>query len=218
MEGQQQAWDAGPVRIFTSEQARQRERTARHIASGENRERMERRQAAKLGLSLERYRELKALRSIFVALRRASRRSPLITKECEECGGLFTQTRPTQKLCGEQCRAKRQSRRTSKTIMRRYHSDPEFAAKVQARASARRAERLGLGSREITISYLLERDGWKCGICHRKIRSFKQASLDHIIPISLGGRHELTNVQAAHRKCNYSKGNRGGGDQYRLFG
>ncbi len=32
-------------------------------------------------------------------------------------------------------------------------------------------------------------------------------TVDHIVPVSLGGTHELGNLRPAHRKCNSSRGN-----------
>lgn len=43
-------------------------------------------------------------------------------------------------------------------------------------------------------------------------------SIDHIVPLSQGGTHELANVQLAHYRCNLSKNNRGSGEQLLLIG
>jgi 5-methylcytosine-specific restriction endonuclease McrA len=43
-------------------------------------------------------------------------------------------------------------------------------------------------------------------------------SLDHIEPLSLGGKHVPENVQITHLACNMAKGNRGGGEQLLLIG
>jgi hypothetical protein len=62
-----------------------------------------------------------------------------------------------------------------------------------------------------------------CGICGKKVNKkhkhpHKQAAtLDHIIPLSKGGKHEKKNVQLAHYSCNSRKNNRVGIDQLRLF-
>lgn len=70
---------------------------------------------------------------------------------------------------------------------------------------------------------IYERDKWSCGICHRKVnRNLKHPnpmspSLDHIIPIALGGLHERKNVQIAHLSCNRSA-KIGGIKQLRMFG
>lgn len=68
------------------------------------------------------------------------------------------------------------------------------------------------------------RDGWRCQLCRKPVN--REASvperdaptLDHIIPLSLGGTHEPSNVQLAHFSCNSKKGNRLGGDQLLLVG
>lgn len=67
------------------------------------------------------------------------------------------------------------------------------------------------------------RDGWRCQICHRKVSrtakvpSPRAATLDHIIPLALGGTHEPVNCQTACYRCNCIKGHRGVGDQLRLI-
>ena len=101
--------------------------------------------------------------------------------------------------------------------MRRYYRDAEFRDSVLDLSHGRRADKLGLRSRKVALSYLADRDNWTCGICHRRVRP-GQESIDHIVPLSKGGSHELSNVQLAHRRCNYQKGNRGHGDQLLLVG
>lgn len=55
---------------------------------------------------------------------------------------------------------------------------------------------------------IFERDGWMCGICGKPINgtlkqpSRQRVSLDHIVPVSKGGSHTRSNVQAAHLSCN----------------
>lgn len=58
---------------------------------------------------------------------------------------------------------------------------------------------------------VMERDQWLCQLCghpiDRKAR-WPQAlfgSVDHILPLSRGGRHKWENVQATHLYCNVSK-------------
>ncbi len=61
---------------------------------------------------------------------------------------------------------------------------------------------------------IFERDGWVCQLCSKpldpaiKFPSNDSPSVDHIIPIALGGTHTLANVQAACMGCNRSKGGR----------
>jgi hypothetical protein len=80
-----------------------------------------------------------------------------------------------------------------------------------------------LGGRGIKGTDVADRDGWRCGICGKTIgRNLvwpdpRSLSIDHIVPLSRGGEHEMSNVQASHLRCNVSK-KAGGTDQLRLIG
>lgn len=60
---------------------------------------------------------------------------------------------------------------------------------------------------------IYERDRWTCQLCDQKVlRVFAWTSdsptLDHIVPRSLGGGHEETNLRTACWRCNTSRGAR----------
>lgn len=58
---------------------------------------------------------------------------------------------------------------------------------------------------------IFERDKWICGICGlpidrtKKHPDPKSVSIDHRIPLCLGGEHSEANVQASHLRCNARK-------------
>ena len=122
---------------------------------------------------------------------------------CPECGRDFQPAIATQKFCATPC-AKRNRRRRRK----------------QAGRASVRSDRV----EQIDRVKVGDRDGWKCGICAKRVdRTLKyphpkSQSLDHIIPLSLGGTHEMPNVQIAHLDCNVNKGNRPANEQLRLVG
>lgn len=69
-------------------------------------------------------------------------------------------------------------------------------------------------SRERRLA-LYERDGWVCALCSEPVdrdadakRSDWAPSLDHILPRSLGGGDEDSNLRCAHRGCNARRGAR----------
>lgn len=72
-------------------------------------------------------------------------------------------------------------------------------------SASRRAREKGL-----YVEHVSKRELWKadrnCGICGEEIKSFKQATLDHIIPLAQGGIHAYVNVQLSHEECNVLKG------------
>ena len=63
----------------------------------------------------------------------------------------------------------------------------------------------------VTIGDIIARDGAKCHICGIETDASVRAlepTIDHVIPIALGGAHVLANVKLAHRVCNSLKGDR----------
>lgn len=57
-----------------------------------------------------------------------------------------------------------------------------------------------------TKKFLLRKSNL-CAICEKEILTMKEASIDHIIPLSKGGVHGPNNMQLAHVECNLKKGN-----------
>jgi 5-methylcytosine-specific restriction endonuclease McrA len=59
-----------------------------------------------------------------------------------------------------------------------------------------------------------DRDKWHCGLCGQPIPRVaifphpEAPSIDHVVPLALGGLHEMANVQAAHFRCNSAIGYR----------
>lgn len=74
----------------------------------------------------------------------------------------------------------------------------------------RRARLAGVESEPFGLEDVIARDGWRCGICGGKVdpkaKGARGKSLDHIVPVSLGGPHTLANAQLAHMNCNSQKG------------
>lgn len=46
-----------------------------------------------------------------------------------------------------------------------------------------------------------------CAICGNPILMMKDATIDHVVPLSKGGIHRMDNMQLAHEQCNWNKGN-----------
>jgi 5-methylcytosine-specific restriction endonuclease McrA len=126
--------------------------------------------------------------------KRAAERSRIATTlrnkniECCMCGVLFS-ARHRRKYCGQVCVNRANSR-------------------------GRRAKLRGVPTDLYTRIEVFRRSDGICGLCENPIsleRSHPDPlsfSVDHIVPLALGGTDLLVNVQAAHLRCNLSKGAR----------
>lgn len=54
--------------------------------------------------------------------------------------------------------------------------------------------------------HLKQHSRWICGLCGLKIKK-NDLTVDHIVPLSRGGSHDLENLRLVHAKCNVIKGN-----------
>jgi 5-methylcytosine-specific restriction endonuclease McrA len=93
---------------------------------------------------------------------------------------------------------------TREAQRRHRQAHPERHA---AHEQTRRARLLAVFVEPVDHLSVYERDGWTCQLCH-KLMTPATASLDHIIPLAVGGEHSYSNVQAAHRRCNARKQDR----------
>lgn len=89
---------------------------------------------------------------------------------------------------------------------------PAWSPKRKAAWKARESLARGAADAEkFDYAEIYERDGWICGICTEPVdRDLAwpdpmSVSLDHIIPVSRGGRHSRDNAQCSHLTCNIRK-------------
>lgn len=85
---------------------------------------------------------------------------------------------------------------------------------------SRRARENGAYRAEVDPRDVFKADGYRCHLCGRKCDQGKEVphpkapTVDHIVPLSAGGDHGPANCRTACFRCNNSKGNRGGGEQF----
>lgn len=86
--------------------------------------------------------------------------------------------------------------------------------KVQSVVQVRRALRAQRQSEPISPAVVFRRDEFTCRLCGEPLDMAarwpepRSPSIDHITPLSRGGDHLYSNIQAAHFVCNVRKGNR----------
>jgi 5-methylcytosine-specific restriction endonuclease McrA len=139
---------------------------------------------------------------------------PLEPVECAlaECPVVFVPAMRLQRCCSER-HGKLHHNRVAREAAGPRH-DPWTDARRDA-YHRRRALIKGAATGEpVNLADIAERDGWRCGLCDEPIEPALEwphpasKSLDHVVPLSKGGRHDPSNVQLAHLRCNTVKGAR----------
>lgn len=127
------------------------------------------------------------------------------------------------------CRAKaaenpeKERERQREKNRRRYHDCPRYRAECKARARGHplnvstrsmlaRAQRAGVAVEVVIREDVIEQTDGRCYLCGVSIpRGMEPAhplkfEVEHRVPLSKGGSHDLSNCYPAHRLCNAAKG------------
>lgn len=108
-----------------------------------------------------------------------------------------------------------------------YENRSLYCSRSCARSQGKDRRRAAKRSGYVAVVHrrkIFERDGWRCQICRRRVLRSKAVphprapTIDHVIPLALGGTHEPANAQLACFECNCLKSHTGVGDQLRLIG
>ena len=104
----------------------------------------------------------------------------------------------------------------AKDQRRRYAEIPEYrAAKIRRSRDYRKGKKINHSPgrrsrayewREVIINFVRDRDGNNCCYCDEEISDAKTLTLDHKIPLSIGGPNIMENMRLAHGFCNTSAG------------
>lgn len=131
----------------------------------------------------------------------------------------WTYTTGNCSICGEAFVSKHMDVTCSNECQKEHERERKHRA-----AHRRRARKKNAFVSNVSRKKTFERDGYRCHICKAKTNPKGKApnprapTLDHIIPLNLGGTHEPSNVATACFMCNCIKSDRGTGDQLLLFG
>jgi len=86
------------------------------------------------------------------------------------------------------------------------------AGKRRESHARRRALTRGVGSERLSVAALWARDDGICALCGEavdvglKYPNPRSWSIDHVMPLSLGGQHRMDNVRITHLDCNVRRG------------
>ncbi len=175
-------------------------------------------------------------RSNFVGIQTSTPwRSDLILKQCPMCPSWYVYK--NKLFCSQRCSQRKYPTKELQTIVCKCGKTFETKSETKTdcnRCVARRykgehrkrARRYGVKYQPgIKRTYIFERDSYRCHICKKMCRIGKAWSnhpldptIDHLIPMSLGGDHVVENLATACFSCNSVKSNVLGGDQLMLIG
>lgn len=157
--------------------------------------------------------------------------APIQARNCDGCGVLYMpQARLRSKYCTRKCKDNAKDARVAKQLLAVKAQQPRTCphcgnavpvsnrakSKFCSAACSKEAHHLNknLGRLGFVRAQIGERDNWTCRICRKPVdRSVRypdsrSASLDHIIPVSRGGKHTFENLRISHLGCNIVRGNR----------
>lgn len=114
---------------------------------------------------------------------------------CKVCGAPFKTLNPSQKTCSKEC-----------------------SKRLQYGHKLHRIPKDQIVDKDITLEALYRRDSGVCYLCGKpcdwndrdaehNICGKNYPSIDHLIPVSRGGKHSWDNVRLAHCGCNSAKSN-----------
>ena len=124
-------------------------------------------------------------------------------RERERCNALLKRQYATNPAVRERIiRSTRE--RTASGIAReqqreRYRTDPAYRQRAIESASKRVIAR----KRRLRAEMFMEQKG-RCGLCHKPM-VLADTHIDHIVPVSRGGRNERNNLWLLHAACNMAK-------------
>lgn len=82
----------------------------------------------------------------------------------------------------------------------------ENKEKMRVYWANRRARKRAAYVESVNVEWLKLRDSHYCGICGLTV--YEDFSIDHIVPLSKGGKHSYENTQLTHLICNVRKGDK----------
>lgn len=159
----------------------------------------------------------------------AARKAALVGRPCRWCGEVFQPRRANHRCCSDSCATSWSINRRPRldlveperrcewcgcsyqppnTRTRHCSSDCGHAARHRLR---RMRKKINGRVEDFPRRAVFERDEWTCRLCGDpidpdvKYPDRLSASIDHVVPIALGGEHVFHNVQATHLACNVSK-------------
>lgn len=134
--------------------------------------------------------------------------------ECQPCSDYRKADNSRKRDRSDRSEYLRQWREANKDRVREYEKSrsSKFPGRSTIFNRRRRARLRKIASDRYTLEDLYEESGGVCCLCEQPVDMSLSGldpwgpTVDHAMPISLGGDDTIDNVQLAHRRCNTIKG------------
>lgn len=149
---------------------------------------------------------------------KCSRNSDGLQTKCKFCfSSYYKSTADIQKARFAEWRNKPENIERAKETRSAYRSSEHGRMKIKSLKSARRARERGayLVDPDISNAFKIVTDMYG-DVCMHPECDRKDIELDHVIPLSLGGTHSISNLQVLCEHHNRAKGNRSCADYRNL--
>ena len=142
------------------------------------------------------------------------RRGRQLIRTCVVCHAECQGKSPSgmdRRVCSDECEAERLKTRLRATYSR-VMATSEGRDRLRQNYSRRRALKLSAFVEDVRWSEVMERGKWVCHLCgdnipkDAKYPNPKFGTVDHVLPLSMGGQHSYANCKPAHLTCNCRKG------------
>lgn len=143
----------------------------------------------------------KAIKNLIASINKISHPKEVYVVKCKQCGNTFETQRKDKVYCSDIC-------------SKRYHNSTHWQKRRAYKMNA-------MEDRDIHIKLLYQREEGICYLCGKKcdwndcktingafVGGNNYPSIDHVVPLSKGGKHSWDNVRLAHRICNIHKRDR----------
>lgn len=141
-----------------------------------------------------------------------AKRNPPVVRQCPRCNRDFQTNTKKKRYCTDWCRAEHYYELNREAIKARVETrmnsgERDHIVAVWLRNAKLREQRKLTNPGSVGVSVrdwrrLLTRYGHCCAYCGARS---DRLQMDHVIPLSRGGRHAIGNVLPACRRCNTSK-------------
>lgn len=154
--------------------------------------------------------------ALTVTARRAAEPKVFCSRSCKEAA-----LKAELKHGREQSKPDRACRQCGVSMPRSMRSDAAYCSErcnSAAHSQTRKASaKVGARQERIDRAYIVARDKGVCHLCRRQVPAVL-VTLDHIVPLALGGTHTADNLAVACLSCNCAKGSRPANEQLLLIG